>query len=285
MDVHVCYLHVRRCMYVHVHPCTSMYMCNTRTPSVQDGSSLSHPAYHHTQMALGAAFFSAIMPPCHPLLCTSANICKVSEYSLAHTASTDPSPCSFTVWLHLTVQHLHPHTSTEYLYVQDVQYCTYMTYQYVSPPNIAISPRRGKNLKTIRMPKSAPAKFACLGLSGGAVSIGAPKWLEECFSLTVSAGNPNQATCLACSTRCQGNNPKSLLFWHGQPPSALVLMAALSPCLTFFIDCSFSPRRDSGFFIACKALRPMHVTCPPTIRFSPLDSPPLLSCLRPTLSR
>lgn len=86
-------------VYIHVHV---QYTSSIRTEWIVPISPCIQP---HPD-GVGSCVLPAIMPPCHLPVCTSASICKVSEYSLAHTARTDPSPCCDKEWLFLTVQHL-----------------------------------------------------------------------------------------------------------------------------------------------------------------------------------
>lgn len=105
-DGHVRYLHICRSKYGH---CTPLYIAVhvQYTYSIRTGWIVPlSPCIQPHPDGVRSGILSAIMPPCHPSVCTSTYICKVSEYSLAHSARTDPSPCCDKVRTYLTVQHL-----------------------------------------------------------------------------------------------------------------------------------------------------------------------------------
>ena len=132
------YVDVRLCTSVYIHV-LGQYADFIRTQWIVPISPCIQP---HPD-GVESCILPAIMPPCHLSVCTSANICKVSENSLAHTARTDPSPCGDKELSFLTVQHLQLRVLRSRICMYSTVH-TYMTHQSALLPSIMISPKKNR---------------------------------------------------------------------------------------------------------------------------------------------
>ena len=162
-------------MYVHVGPCTARYIGVhvQYTYSIRRGWIVPiSPCIQPHPDGVGSCILPAIMPPCHLPVCASADICKVSEYSLAHTARTDPSPCCDQEWLYLTVQHLQLGVlrpsicmyRTVHTYIRDIR--VRAAARYRDFPSTRRERKKHDHTTMIRMPRSAPRQTCSLRVPG-----------------------------------------------------------------------------------------------------------------------